>query len=81
MECLDSVTQDLPSKIREDIQIHLAGVAVADAAEVAAVVDGKDLTETAVDDELEKLWIENVVEDCSIQLLEIEVGILESLAP
>ena len=79
MECLDSVTQDLPSKIREDIQIHLAGVAVA--AEVAAVVDGKDLTETAVDDELEKLWIENVVEDCSIQLLEIEVGILESLAP
>jgi len=79
MECLDSVTQDLPSRIREDIQIHLAGVAVA--AEVAAVVDGKDLTETAVDDELEKLWIENVVEDCSIQLLEIEVGILESLAP
>ena len=79
MECLDSVTQDLPSKIREDIQIHLAGVAVA--AEVAAVVDGKDLTETAVDDELEKLWIENVVEDCSIQLLEIVVGILESLAP
>ena len=79
MECLDSVTQDLPSRIREDIQIHLAGVAVA--AEVAAVVDGKDLTETAVDDELEKLWIENVVEDCSIQVLEIEVGILESLAP
>ena len=79
MECLDSVTQDLPSRILEDIQIHLAGVAVA--AEVAAVVDGKDLTETAVDDELEKLWIENVVEDCSIQLLEIEVGILESLAP
>ena len=79
MECLDSVTQDLPSRIREDIQIHLAVVAVA--AEVAAVVDGKDLTETAVDDELEKLWIENVVEDCSIQLLEIEVGILESLAP
>ena len=79
MECLDSVTQDLPSRIREDIQIHLAGVAVA--AEVAAVADGKDLTETAVDDELEKLWIENVVEDCSIQLLEIEVGILESLAP
>jgi len=79
MECLDSVTQDLPSRIREDIQIHLAGVAVA--AEVAAVVDGKDLTETAVDDELEKLWIENVVEDCSIQLLEIVVGILESLAP
>ena len=79
MECLDSVTQDLPSRIREDIQIHLAGVAVA--AEVAAVVDGKDLTETAVDDELEKLWIENVVEDCSIQLLEIGVGILESLAP
>lgn len=79
MECLDSVTQDLPSRIREDIQIHLAAVAVA--AEVAAVVDGKDLTETAVDDELEKLWIENVVEDCSIQLLEIEVGILESLAP
>ena len=79
MECLDSVTQDLPSRIREDIQIHLAGVAVA--AEAAAVVDGKDLTETAVDDELEKLWIENVVEDCSIQLLEIEVGILESLAP
>jgi len=81
MECLDSVIQDLPSKIREDIQIHLAGVAVA--AEVAAVVDGKDLTETAdaVDDELEKLWIENVVVDCSIQLLEIGVGILESLAP
>ena len=79
MECLDSVTQDLPSRIREDIQIHLAGVAVA--AEAAAVVDGKDLTETAVDDELEKLWIENVVKDCSIQLLEIEVGILESLAP
>ena len=79
MECLDSVTQDLPSRILEDIQIHLAGVAVA--AEVAAVVDGKDLTETAVDDELEKLWIENVVEDCSIQLLEIVVGILESLAP
>ena len=75
MECLDSVTQDLPSRIREDIQIHLAGVAV------AAVVDGKDLTETAVDDELEKLWIENVVEDCSIQLLEIVVGILEPLAP